>query len=101
MGIEKTMSQMPKKKQISRFMAGSRVVELVGFDLGSRVGRGTVAFCLPLGRIGFCCRRVPFAGILDGYYKMTLHAPVIAQRCWPGQFVFIRVGSGTAPLLRP
>ena len=38
--------------------------------------------------------------ILDGYYKMTLHAPVIAQRCRPGQFVFIRVGSGTAPLLR-
>ena len=34
--------------------------------------------------------------ILDGYYKMTLHAPVIAQRCRPGQFVFIRVGSGTA-----
>lgn len=25
-------------------IAGSRVVELVGFDLGSRVGRGTVAF---------------------------------------------------------
>ena len=46
-------------------IAGSRVVELVGFDLGSRVGRGTVAFCLPLGRIGFCCRRVPFAGILE------------------------------------
>ena len=32
--------------------------------------------------------------ILDGYYKMTLHAPVIAQRCRPGQFVFIRVGCG-------
>ena len=28
--------------------------------------------------------------ILDGYYKMTLHAPVIAQRCRPGQFVFAR-----------
>ena len=38
--------------------------------------------------------------ILDGYYKMTLHAPVIAQRCRPGQFVFIQVGNGTAPLLR-
>ena len=38
--------------------------------------------------------------ILDGYYKMTLHAPVIAQRCRPGQFVFIRVGSGTARPLR-
>lgn len=25
--------------------------------------------------------------ILDGYYKMTLHAPVIAQRCRPGQFI--------------
>ena len=46
-------------------IAGSRVVELVGFDLGSRMGRGTVAFCLPLGRTGFCCRRVPFAGILE------------------------------------
>lgn len=37
---------------------------------------GTVAFCLPLGRIGFCCRRVPFAGILEYggsvFYRGTL-----------------------------
>lgn len=38
--------------------------------------------------------------LADSYYCLRLSAPLIAQRCLPGQFVFIRVGEGTQPLLR-
>lgn len=38
--------------------------------------------------------------LADTYYRLRLAAPVIAKRCHPGQFVFIRVGEGTQPLLR-
>lgn len=38
--------------------------------------------------------------LADTYYRLRLAAPVIAKRCHPGQFVFIRVGEGVQPLLR-
>ncbi len=38
--------------------------------------------------------------VISGHYKMHLHAPEIAQRAKPGQFVHIRINNGYDPLLR-
>ena len=37
--------------------------------------------------------------LADTYYRLRLAAPVIAKRCHPGQFVFIRVGSAFVMLI--
>lgn len=38
--------------------------------------------------------------LIEGFFEMRLRAPRIAARTQPGQFVFLRVGKTTAPLLR-
>ncbi|MGI5816468.1 MAG: dihydroorotate dehydrogenase electron transfer subunit [Armatimonadota bacterium] len=38
--------------------------------------------------------------VTEGHYLLTLNCPEIAQTAEPGQFVHLRVGDGTDPLLR-